>query len=382
MSHKPCLLEIPSILADSGGILSLAPHIATSLHHTRGVPFTFRFVERSVMPLRKSPRYSLRSRHLPMIPDVVGSHKTCGRSPSRILDCSQQSVMPSLIDLAAHPVSEFYNVNKTYLEDDCPSNPKTMSEWQDFSTPTMNFQESSQHRTTQVDSDTRLDSTFEAPNDDYPMDQSFWSFNSVHVSSGLAFPSSSSHCFIPSDNIDVKFPTQPDTQMQPSPTYIDEPHHQNFYQTLHAQHRGCRSEFTSTTSEKPSSQTLGRASYQEYSAEAQLSIPTLAKAEAPASVSSEALVRYNDGGPLLATNDEESDADGDTNAEPYAQLIYRALKSKPGFGMILKEIYDWFEKNTDKAKNPMSKGWQNSIRHNLSMNGVFKHKLRLSFPTC
>jgi len=37
----------------------------------------------------------------------------------------------------------------------------------------------------------------------------------------------------------------------------------------------------------------------------------------------------------------------------------------------LKEIYEWFEKNTDKAKINSSKGWQNSIRHNLSMNGAF-----------
>ena len=66
---------------------------------------------------------------------------------------------------------------------------------------------------------------------------------------------------------------------------------------------------------------------------------------------------------------EDSDADGGVNSEPYAQLIYRALKSAKDHRMVLKEIYEWFEKNTDKAKTT-SKGWQNSIRHNLSMNGV------------
>lgn len=65
-----------------------------------------------------------------------------------------------------------------------------------------------------------------------------------------------------------------------------------------------------------------------------------------------------------------SDEDGSSSLEPYAQLIYRALKSVAGHAMVLKEIYEWFEKNTDKAKDPLSKGWQNSIRHNLSMNGV------------
>lgn len=71
-----------------------------------------------------------------------------------------------------------------------------------------------------------------------------------------------------------------------------------------------------------------------------------------------------------AMMDDISDEDGSSSLEPYAQLIYRALKSVAGHAMVLKEIYEWFEQNTDKAKDPSSKGWQNSIRHNLSMNGV------------
>lgn len=55
--------------------------------------------------------------------------------------------------------------------------------------------------------------------------------------------------------------------------------------------------------------------------------------------------------------------------EPYAKLIYRALMAAPNNAMVLKDIYKWFAENTDKASSP-SKGWQNSIRHNLSMNGV------------
>ena len=64
---------------------------------------------------------------------------------------------------------------------------------------------------------------------------------------------------------------------------------------------------------------------------------------------------------------EESDCEGN---EPYAKLIHRALMSAPGHRMVLKEIYEWFARHTDKNKNPSQKGWQNSIRHNLSMNGV------------
>ena len=57
-------------------------------------------------------------------------------------------------------------------------------------------------------------------------------------------------------------------------------------------------------------------------------------------------------------------------SEPYAKLIWRALIGAPGHGMVLKEIYTWFAENTDKARRGGGKGWQNSIRHNLSMNGV------------
>ncbi|KAF2124427.1 hypothetical protein P153DRAFT_350431 [Dothidotthia symphoricarpi CBS 119687] len=58
--------------------------------------------------------------------------------------------------------------------------------------------------------------------------------------------------------------------------------------------------------------------------------------------------------------------------QPYAQLIYRALMDAPNHTMILRDIYDWFKKHTDKAQDKETKGWQNSIRHNLSMNGAFE----------
>ncbi|KAI9672321.1 MAG: hypothetical protein M1817_003343 [Caeruleum heppii] len=68
---------------------------------------------------------------------------------------------------------------------------------------------------------------------------------------------------------------------------------------------------------------------------------------------------------------DRNEADVDDHL-PYAQLIHRALMSAPGHRMVLREIYDWFEQNTDKNKSPSQKGWQNSIRHNLSMNGAFR----------
>jgi hypothetical protein len=65
----------------------------------------------------------------------------------------------------------------------------------------------------------------------------------------------------------------------------------------------------------------------------------------------------------------DDDNDGD-KAEPYAKSLFRCLRDAPAHTMVLREIYDWFKANTDKARDPGSTGWQNSIRHNLSMNKV------------
>lgn len=55
---------------------------------------------------------------------------------------------------------------------------------------------------------------------------------------------------------------------------------------------------------------------------------------------------------------------------PYSQLIFQALMSTEERKMPLQEIYSWFEQHTNKGKDQACKGWQNSIRHNLSMNAV------------
>ncbi|KFA71846.1 hypothetical protein S40288_07751 [Stachybotrys chartarum IBT 40288] len=68
----------------------------------------------------------------------------------------------------------------------------------------------------------------------------------------------------------------------------------------------------------------------------------------------------------------ESIADGKLEG-PYANLIYQALMTRPDHSMTLQEIYQWFRDNTNKARKSF-KGWQNSIRHNLSMNKAFTNR--------
>lgn len=63
----------------------------------------------------------------------------------------------------------------------------------------------------------------------------------------------------------------------------------------------------------------------------------------------------------------------DTNTDktaPYAVLIHRALMSSPEKKMVLADIYEYFKEKIPRFKRVKGRGWMNSIRHNLSMNGV------------
>ncbi|KAK7934777.1 sequence-specific DNA binding protein [Apiospora marii] len=70
--------------------------------------------------------------------------------------------------------------------------------------------------------------------------------------------------------------------------------------------------------------------------------------------------------------EEDELAKGD---EPYAKLIEKAFLSKDSRSMTLQELYQWFRDNTERGRSE-TKGWQNSIRHNLSMNKAFEKRER------
>jgi hypothetical protein len=66
---------------------------------------------------------------------------------------------------------------------------------------------------------------------------------------------------------------------------------------------------------------------------------------------------------------EEDETGGDVDP-CYAQLLYKCLKEAPDHTMALKKVYEWVLQHSQKARDSPGTGWQNSVRHNLSMNAV------------
>ncbi|KAF2404773.1 winged helix DNA-binding domain-containing protein, partial [Trichodelitschia bisporula] len=60
----------------------------------------------------------------------------------------------------------------------------------------------------------------------------------------------------------------------------------------------------------------------------------------------------------------------------YAQLIAFAILRAPARRLTLNSIYLWIQNNFKYYKAGSGVGWQNSIRHNLSLNKAFMKQER------
>lgn len=364
MSHKPWLLESVSIFTRSQ---SPRIYFSVRLHHTRRGLFSFLLRQSVIMPLQRSPRYPLRSQDIVISPDLLNSHKTSVPSRSRILDGNPQFIMPSLVDPATHAVSGYYHNDKLLFEGGPFGNHKTLLEWPDYDDPEMFCHDPNQTGPAPNYSDSRFEDVIGSCTPNHLAEPILWDYATYNPSAQSYSSSSYPRSFLCGDDI-VQDPTVSARQQRLRPSCAAESEHQKFSSNL-AQQRRLKFPHANPRRAMPQPDVCGK-SQQSWSTEPKLLTLPTTKLEVLTVSSPDMNKGCEDGISLLNANDGESDADPSENAEPYAQLIYRALRDAPGYGMVLKDIYDWFEKNTDKAKNPLSKGWQNSIRHNLSMNGV------------
>lgn len=75
--------------------------------------------------------------------------------------------------------------------------------------------------------------------------------------------------------------------------------------------------------------------------------------------------------PCTTGGNDGDDEAANADANAYNKVLERCLRTRKDFTMSLKDIYAWVRDNSSKASpDPESKGWQNSVRHNLSMNKV------------
>lgn len=321
------------------------------------------------MPSQGVPRYPLRSHDLPLNPDLFTIHKTSATFQSRAQESTLQSNMPSLATHATQAVSEFYYPDSLYPGSEFTTNPKSLFEWQNLQDSILSFQESNQYQMGQRFASPR----FETPDGDHTPgklgEHGVWDCHSID-GPDPAYPSlMCPRNYAVGDEVNMKTLVEPIAQTYSPSSYVIEPRNQQVHQTTVNAQQARRETFQYPRRGTPHSR-LGVKSFQRHLSISSQSSPSTTKMSFPSRINLDLNKGCLDHFSPTGMHDEESDGDGSANVEPYAQLIYRALRSAPGHAMVLKDIYEWFENNTDKAKNASSKGWQNSIRHNLSMNGV------------
>ena len=325
------------------------------------------------MPLQNPSHLSLCVQVVPMNGDLFAPQKASPSLQSRIFETGSQTTMPSLVDHAANTISDYCYHVKPYHENE--SLPLKSLPWRDVPELSPFKQEINHYGLTHESSETHFENAFGGPYTEKPVEDPPWDYGYIHHSVPPYTSSISPRSYPTESDVNMRESMQPHTETHTMPSFLtDSPQHVS-HQPMIATLRLQRHRDVLTNPSNLCQIQLGEEHFQNpcptpslYSAD-----PTnfdLSPTSSPSTGSPSTVVGQEVSNDRAAFNGEESDEDGGSNSEPYAQLIFRALKSAPAHRMVLKEIYEWFVKNTDKAKTSSSKGWQNSIRHNLSMNGV------------
>ena len=323
---------------------------------------------KTVLPSQRAPRYPLRSQDLAMSETVLGLHKSSRLQQHQYLK-GETDAIPALAGPALSSVPDVRHGDNTDIDFGENLSMTTISPWHNFPETALsqgcyNYQIGPEYGNSNYQSTCGLVQG-------KTMGSSLWD-NSFPHESALAYSPSPSTCpRSHSQDIHAGFRhtvASDDNRYSTWPYLSDASNIQSFSTTPRC--RESQNDLLLIPKSSTSRSLLSDESFQNYT-------PATSPSPLPSTRSNlrsvftpdpaEGCEAAND---LATMNGDETDADGGGNSEPYAQLIYRALKSAPEHRMVLKEIYEWFEKNTDKAIDTSSKGWQNSIRHNLSMNGV------------
>ena len=323
------------------------------------------------MQIPRSSPFGIRSPDSPLNGGMFCTPQGSAPSPPHTLNIKVENTMPTLSNHQSCAVSEYcYGLNNHCDQD--LTTPKAFPSWHDLQTASTFYQPLQMDTENYQYSKKDVEHTFDNGASGAPVERSLWDFGSQQILSAQPFGQSGPRSgyytlrnnFNRTDSNPLPSPGPPHNNVS-SPTSPPSMDHTPSPR-IHVQ----SDMIPSAIDNQRHLGLIGSSfSFQDHSRPA-ISTPYLQNLEM-LSKKTVAVGERDDKSRLSVINGDESDGAGSISSEPYAQLIFRALKSAPGHRMVLKDIYEWFAHHTDKANNgSSSKGWQNSIRHNLSMNGV------------